>query len=500
MALGGLLLKGVAKISVEKGFTFGAKKVTNHMHDKNRGKDTAFSRFLEKIVGVSNEELVELINARCDEIKDAMASPTIQLDETGEGLKEMMLQVQEMMNNYQDLGYEDKQFVQSLKEAVNPDTLASEIVDSLKRQQGPELKLEEITSEIEGLFRSMGWSEKFHQLQSSLDGMEIDIEEILERTHGIADDVSQIKDQLEDDNLGKKKTEISDSVMTRSNVITAGGDVINVGGGGKYIGDGAVNIEGGGDVNYTVIDGKSLTENVWKDVLSGVIKDIGIGADLDRDLKGMDEQNLSYSDIAMKFKEVDSLYDNFEMESDTLLRMGNALYYSGEYKKSYECYMRALKERRSAAMANMGFLFSDKNFRDRILTEISNISSKLDLGLKELYQNNDLRNYRVVKKIHDELGMFENKILASVEGVPVERERKGTEGGIDQRRYEPIASMYDDIFQMLNEISDRAERIQTSILAGNSSSVADLAAPVRNDILKLKSKYSERMNIIKEAN
>ena len=430
IALGGVVFKGAVKLSTDKGFSFGAKKMVRHLHEKNRGKDTKLSKFLNKLVGVSNEELATLIDQRTDEIKEAMITGTQQLDDTSEGLLEMTHQIQDMMFNYEQLGYEDREFIQSLKDTINPDTLASEIVESMEKYQGKGIKIEDITGEIGDLFSEMGWDDKFDQVQSSLYRMEEDIKEILNRTGTMADDISDIKGKLEGESLGTKKTEIADSVLTRSNVITAGGDVVNITGEGKYIGDGAVNIEGE-TVNYTNINAQALSREDWKDVLSNAINDIGIGADLEKDLSSINnEQNFSYSEIAMKFKEVDTLYDNFEMESDTLLRMGNALYHSGEYKKSYECYMRALKERRTAAMANMSVLFSDKNFRDRILSEVSNINAQLNLGLKELYHNNDLRNYRVVKNIHDELMKLENNILASVEGIPVEREHKPADGTI----------------------------------------------------------------------
>jgi len=499
VALGGVLLKGAAKLSVEKGFGFGAKKAINHFAEKNKGEDTKFGKFLGKMIGVSNEELAALIDQRSEELKTAMISGTTQLDETSSGLLEMIRQTQDMMKNYQRLDHEDRQFIQSLKDAVNPDTLAKEIVETMKAYQGEGLKVEDIREEIGDLFSSMGWSDKFDQVQSCLSRMEGDIGKILDRTGAMADEISGIKETLESDSMGEKKTDIADSVMTRSNVITAGGDVMNITGGGKYIGDGAVNIEGE-TVNYTNVDAKALSKDDWKDVLSSAIKDIGIGTELERDLKGMeDEQNLSYSGIAMKFKEVDSLYDNMEMDSDIFLRMGNALFLNGDYKKSYDCYMRALAEKKVAARANMAFMFSDKNFRDRLLREVGKSASNIQFSLKELYRSNDLRNYRTVKTIHDELTMFETDVKASVEGTIRERDRHGSTGGIDQDSYGEIAGLYEDVYTMVNSIARKAENIQNGVLSGDSVGVTEIAAPLRAEVQQLKQRYADRMSIIKEV-
>ncbi len=499
VALGGVLLKGVAKLSVEKGFGFGAKKAISHFAEKNKGEDTKFGKFLGKMIGVNNEELAALIDQRSEEIKTAMISGTTQLDETSEGLLEVVRQTQDMMKNYQRLGHEDRQFIQSLKDAVNPDTLASEIVETMKTYQGEGLKIEDIREEIGDLFSSMGWDDKFGQVQSCMDRMEGDIGRILDRTGAIADEISDMKENLEGDRMGEKKTEIADSVMTRSNVITAGGDVMNITGGGKYIGDGAVNIEGE-TVKYTNIDAKELSRDDWKDVLSSAIKDIGIGTELQRDLSSFDEgRKETYSDLAIKFKEVDSFYDNMEMDSDVFLRMGNALYLSGDYKKSYDCYMKALTEKKAAARANMAFMFSDKNFRDRLLREVGKSASNIQLSLKELYRSNDLRNYRTVKTIHDELTMFETDVKASVEGTIRERDRHGSTGGIDQDSYGEIAGLYEDVYTMVNSIARKAENIQNGVLSGDSVGVTEIAAPLRAEVQQLKQRYADRMSIIKEV-
>ncbi len=85
-ALCGVLIKSIGRITTEKGFSFGAKKIINHLQEKNKGKETRFSRFLNKMVGVNNEELAALINERSDEIREAMLSGGGKLDQTGQGL------------------------------------------------------------------------------------------------------------------------------------------------------------------------------------------------------------------------------------------------------------------------------------------------------------------------------------------------------------------------------------------------------------------------------
>lgn len=500
VALGGVLIKGIAKLSAEKGFSFGAKRMIGHLREKNRGKDTKFSKFLDRMIGVSNEDLARLIEQRTEEIKEGLAGGGQHPDEVTEGLVEMTRQVQQMIADYKTLDHDDREFIQSLKDGVNPDTLALEVVETMKRYQGEGLKVEDITSEIETLLTGLGWNEKITELQTSLDGMGEDVRKILNRTGKMAGDLHDIKGKLEGDTLGKRKTKIAESVMTRSNVITAGGDVMNISSGGKYIGDGAVNIEGE-NVNYTNIDAKALSRNDWKDVLTNAIKDFGIGDDLESDLSSFNEgRRETYSDLAVKFKEVDSLYDNMEMDSDVFLRMGNALYLSGDYKRSYDCYMRALKEKHTAARANLAFMFSDKNFRDRLLREVGKAAGRIQLSLKELYRSNDLRTYRTVKTIYDELTMFETDVKASVEGIVRERERAGSTGGIDQERYGDIAAFYGEIYGMMNGIAEKTEKILDLLLSGDASPVGALAAPLRAEVQGLKTRYSDRMSIIKEVN
>ncbi len=499
VALGGVLLKGIGRKYAEKGVKIGAKKVASHLDEKGKGKESKISKLLKNFVGMSNEEIAILINEKSDEVQEAMITGTKHLDETSEGLLEMTRQIEVLMENYQGLGHDDKEFIQSLKDAVNPDFLAEEIVESMKRYQGEGLKIEEITGEIGGLFSEMGWDDKFDQVQSSLNRMEEDIKEILDRTGNMADDLSDIKGKLKGDRMGKKKTKIADSVMTRSNVITAGEKSINIAGSGKYIGDGAVNIEGE-NVNYTNIDAKALSQDDWKDILSNAIKDIGIGADLERDISSYDDERRdTYADLAVKFKEVDSLYDNMEMESDVFLRMGNALYLSGDYKKSYDCYMKAFQEKKAAARANMAFMFSDKNFRDRLLREVGKATGQIQLSLKELYRANDLRTYRMVKVIQDELSMFEKDVRASVEGIVKERDRRGSLGGINEENYGAIAAFYEEIYSIVNSISGKTEQIQNGILMGNSSGVGDIAAPIRAEVQQLRNRYKDRMSIIADG-
>ncbi len=483
VALGGVVLRGFSKLAFEKTFTFSAKKAVRYLNEKNKGKDTKLSRFLETIVGVTNEEIVELINQRADEVKEAMVSDTKKLDDTGQGLLEMTRQIQGMMVNYRQMGSEDRRFVQSLKAAIEPDTLASEIVRSMKESKDTNvLKVEDITNEIGAVFSGLGWDDKFDELQSHLARMEKDIHEILSRTESMADDVSELMDKLDDGNLGKTETAVSDSAMTRSNVVSAGGDVKIT------TADSIMNI-----------NAQELSKDDWKDLLSDAILGFGIGLDLDNDLEtAYMEECLSESEIAMKYEEVDSLYSDLKMEEDIYLRLGNNLYLSGEYRKAYDCYMKAMEKKRKTAMANMNFMFSDRNFRDRVLLEITKVKDKLFFNLEELYEKNDSMNYKKVKKISDELTLFIGEIQASVEGALDEIESGSMVGGIDIGKYKPIATMYEKIFDGINELCKRTVLIRGCILSGKSDLIAQLASPLRNDILTLRNRFKARMKMYKE--
>ncbi|MDP6156850.1 MAG: hypothetical protein QF682_12065 [Candidatus Thermoplasmatota archaeon] len=478
VALGGVVLRGFSKLAFEKTFTFSAKKAVRYLHEKNKGKETKLSKFLETVVGVTNEELLEMINQRADEVKEALVSDSKKLDDTGQGLLEMTRQIQGMMVNYRHIGTNDRKFVQSLKAAIEPDTLASEIVRSMKKSNDVNvLRVEDITNEIGAVFSGLGWDDKFDELQTHLARMEKDIQEILSRTESMADDVSVLKDKLEDGNLGKTETAVSDSAMTRSNVVSAGGDV-----------------------KITTVDSimninaQELSKDDWKDVLSDAILGFGIGLDLDSDLEtAYMEECLSESDIAMKYEEVDSMYGDLELEEEIYLSLGNNLYLSGEYKKAYHCYRKAMAEKRKTAMANMNFMFSDRNFRHRVLIEITKVKDKLFFNLEELYDKNDSGNYKKVKRIHDEMTLFIGEIHAAVEGVLDEGETGATVAGIDVGKYGTVASLYDKIFDGINNLCRRTVLIRGSILSGKSDLIAQLATPMRNDILTLRNRFKARI-------
>ena len=352
VSMGGVMLKGAVKISTEKGYNLGLRNIISYFQSKNKNKNPKFTNFLKKLAGKTNEELAELIELKTEEIKNALAKTPTTKDDTIDGLVELTKQMQDMMVNYQELHKEEKQMIRDLGQSIDPDLLAREILQSIKVNLDLDVKVEDIKVELKTLFKDMGLNHKFQELQTNLDVMKEDIDEILFQTQEIRSDVSDIKNNLEGESMGDKETNISDSVMTRSNVATGGRDATNISGVGKYIGNGAINIEGE-TVHYTNIEADKITPDVWKSALSDVIKNIGIGDELNRDLESCnDEQGLSYSQIASKFSEVDSMYDNMEFESDTLLKMGNALYYSGDYKKAYSCYLKAMKDRKMAARAN----------------------------------------------------------------------------------------------------------------------------------------------------
>jgi len=344
------------------------------------------------------------------------------------------------------------------------------------------LKVEDITDEIGAVFSGLGWDDKFDELQSHIARMEKDIHEILSRTESMADDVSVLKEKLEDENLGKTETAVSDSAMTRSNVVSAGGDVKIT------TADSIMNI-----------NAQELGKDDWKDILSNAILGFGMGLDLDSDFEiAYSEECLSESEVALKYEEVDFLYGDLDMEGDTYLRLGNNLYLSGEYRKAYACYRKAMKERQKTALANMNFMFSDRNFRDRVLLEITKVKDKLFFNLEELYDKNDSGTYKNIKRIHDELTLFIGEIHASVEGALDEMGNGAMVAGIDVGKYGPTASMYEKIFEGINDLCRRTVLIRGCIISGKSDLIAQLATPMRNDILTLRNRFKARMKIYKE--
>jgi len=486
-ALCGVLIKSIGKISTEKGFAFGSKKIINHLKEKNKGKETKFSRFLNKMVGVSNEDIAAMINERSDEIREAMLSGGGNLDETGQGLLEMTKQLQEMMENYQNMESRDQEFVQSLKDAINPETLASEIVEAMKERREDMLTVDDIKEEIGGLFDTLGWEEKFERLQSRLDRVDKDLKRILNKAGIMADDVSGIKKKL--DGLGNIKggdidntTEIADSVLHRSNVVTAGGDVE------------IINAD-----KVTKIDVEGLSRSDWKDVITDAIKGSGIGEDLEHLASITGDPCLSNSEIGKKFVEVNSYFGDFELDPEVLIRMANTFYTTGEYKKAYDCYMRVSEERRGCVEKNMKKVFSDRNVRERILSETSKVKDKLFLSLEELYESNDLRNYRSVKKIHDDLTLFVGDVRASVEGMPTERDRSGTTAGFGDEKFGKLAVLYEELFKRINAICWKAEQIRHCIISGSPGMIKEVTMPIKNDLVSLRNRYKDRMSIIKEV-
>jgi len=349
------------------------------------------------------------------------------------------------------------------------------------------LTVDDIKEEIGGLFDTLGWEEKFERLQSRLDRVDKDLKRILNKAGIMADDVSGIKKKL--DGLGNIKggdidntTEIADSVLHRSNVVTAGGDVE------------IINAD-----KVTKIDVEGLSRSDWKDVITDAIKGSGIGEDLEHLASITGDPCLSNSEIGKKFVEVNSYFGDFELDPEVLIRMANTFYTTGEYKKAYDCYMRVSEERRGCVEKNMKKVFSDRNVRERILSETSKVKDKLFLSLEELYESNDLRNYRSVKKIHDDLTLFVGDVRASVEGMPTERDRSGTTAGFGDEKFGKLAVLYEELFKRINAICWKAEQIRHCIISGSPGMIKEVTMPIKNDLVSLRNRYKDRMSIIKEV-
>jgi len=486
IALGGVLLKAVGRMSAEKGFGLGAKRIVRHLHEKNKGKETRLSRFLETIVGMSNEELAGIVNERSDDILSAMRTGSDKLDDTGKNLLEMTEQLREMMENYGSMEDRDKKFIQSLRDVIDTDAMAAQITESLKEQQGEQLKAEDIVSELGDMFGKLGWNEKLEKLDARLERIDDDIKRILHRSRRTAGDLSDIKDKLdgiEGIPVGDEETAIHDSVLHRSNVVTAGRDV-------KII----------SADNLTNIDASKLDRSVWKDVLSDAIRDLGIDTEIMKVARlEASDQCLTSSPIGRKFEEVTTVYENFDLDGDHLLRLGSSLYLSGEYAKAYRVLRKAMKDREETARENIEVLFSDRNFRDRVLLECRKVRSKLFSNLEELYENGDTRNYRFVKKVHDELSLFVSDVQLSVEGKIEDREKQGSVSGIESQKLERLAVIYEEIMLRINDLCRKSEEIRALIYAGEGEAIRSIAAPMKNDVVSLRNRYMDRTSIIREV-
>jgi len=161
--------------------------------------------------------------------------------------------------------------------------------------------------------------------------------------------------------------------------------------------------------------------------------------------------------------------------------------------------MRVSEERRGCVEKNMKKVFSDRNVRERILSETSKVKDKLFLSLEELYESNDLRNYRSVKKIHDDLTLFVGDVRASVEGMPTERDRSGTTAGFGDEKFGKLAVLYEELFKRINAICWKAEQIRHCIISGSPGMIKEVTMPIKNDLVSLRNRYKDRMSIIKEV-
>ena len=513
IALGGVVLKGVVKLSTDKGFSFGVKKAVNHLHEKNRGKDTKLSRFLNKLVGVSNEELATLIDQRTDEIIEAMMVGTQQLDETSEGLLEMTRQIQDMMGNYQQLGSEDQEFIQSLKDAINPDTLASEIVESMKKYQGEGIKIEDITGEIGFLFSEMGWGDKFDQVQSSLDMMEEDIREILSRTGTMSSDLKDIKKRLEDaPPSSNTDITIQDSVLQRSAVGTAtGGGIGAVQGDAVGSGDVYKDVQGGvvknivtgqvgGDVNIMNFNAEQLSKDDWKDVLSSAITKMKIPLDIDDEGdqdsfdKEFDYEKTTH--IQAKIEEVERHYGSHIGDCGVYVRLGNIAYKKGDLRNAMAYYSRALKIDKTCKKALKNSLTTDKMMRNRMIRELSKNNAHLSDIMEEAYEEGEFQVVKDLQKVLDEIEMFRKDIESSVEGIyDIDQGR----GGIDVAKYDRVIAYDIEIIDQITEIVKHGKGFEDFDIDEISEYPKVFKKGVRNikkAIVTARNAYKDRMSII----
>lgn len=496
IALGGILLKTLGKISAEKGLSMGTKRIIQHLHQKNKGKETKLSKFLGALVGMSNEELAEMVGERSDEIMEAMragtGTGTGKLDETGENLLAMTEQLKDMMENYNDIEKRDQDFVQRLKDDIDTNEIARQIAESLREQQerqgkqGKQIEPGEIVAEFGDMFSKLGWTEKLEGLDSRLERIDDDIKRILHRTRRMDRGFSELNDKLdgiEGIPVGDEETKIRDSVLHRSNVVTAGRDVR------------IISAE-----NMTNIDASQLDRNVWKEVLSDAIRELGIDAEIRRvaRLEAAD-QCLEESTISRKFEDVSRHHGDIGLDADHLLRLGSSLYLTGEYGKAYRYFRKAMTDREETAEDNIEKLFSDRHFRERVLRQAKKVANKLFVNLEELYERGDTRNYRPVKKVHGELSQFMDDVRLSVEGNLSEVENEGSMSGIEPGKLERLADIYEEVLLRINDLCRKSEEIRALIYSGNADGIKSMAMPMKNDVVSLRNRYVDRMSIIKEV-